>query len=103
MNPTTPLETVPEAVLPLGFASDYDEAPFGAKGTCFLVRRNGVLWIVTAKHAVGDRIGYVRVPHSADSLKWLEFGATSTIDPPPGEEDSAALDAVTPSKKAAGV
>jgi hypothetical protein len=86
------LESVVECILPLGFASDFEEAPFGAKGTCFLVRRRGAVWVVTAKHAIGEQTGRAMVPHNADSVKWLELGMTSTIDAEDGNEDSAAAD-----------
>ncbi len=88
----TPLESVLESILPLGFSSDVAEAPYGAKGTCFLVKRRGVVWVVTAKHAIGEQTGYARIPRNADSVEWLELGYTSTIDAAPGTEDSAAAD-----------
>jgi hypothetical protein len=89
---TRPLESVIEAVLPLGFASEHPEVPFGAKGTCFLVRCHGVLWVVAAKHSIGEMTGYCRVPRNADSLEWLDLGWTSTIDAHPNDEDSAYAD-----------
>jgi hypothetical protein len=89
---TTPLESVIEAVLPLGFATDYPEIPFAAKGTCFLVRCHGVLWVVAAKHSIGEMTGYCRIPRNADSLEWLDLGWTSTIDAHPNDEDSAYAD-----------
>jgi hypothetical protein len=86
------LDDLARAILPLCFLSEHAEVHYGTKGTGFLIRRQGVLWLATAAHAVeGDR-GYVRVPRDEDANEWMTFGTSSALEAREGVEDSAAAD-----------
>lgn len=91
MAPTT-LEDVSRSILPLCFESGFEDVHYGTKGTGFLVRRNGALWLATAAHCVpGDRSG-VRVPRDEDASEWMTLGDSAALEARDGVEDSASAD-----------
>ena len=67
-----------EAVLPLGAASQVPGYEYFTGGTCFLARRKGRLFVVTARHALQDKpADEVWVPHHADTLDPLPLRSIS--------------------------
>lgn len=80
---------LPNCVVPLIFEGELEEAPYGMRGTGFLLRWNTKFFFVTAKHSLlpGSQ-HHLRVPLSFASDELIKLGQYGHVEVPENEEDT---------------
>jgi hypothetical protein len=86
-----PLADIVQSILPLGATSNVPDYPYFTGGTCFLARRRGRLFVVTAAHALDDKPAEnVWVPRHIDTLERLPLRQVVYTSPLSAEYERAA-------------